>query len=59
MKGFGCTTLDSSTASVVEGVARARMDDDSIQTEMDSVHIGLDGTVSMRVGLDSTINSIS
>ncbi len=56
---FG-TTLDSSMASVVEGVARARMDDDSIETEMGSIHVGSDGTVtSMRVGPDSTIKSIS
>ncbi len=57
---FGSTTSDSSMGSVVEGVARARMDDDSIETETDSVHIGSDGTVtSMPVGLDSTISSIS
>ncbi len=57
---FGSTTLDSSMASVVEGVARARMDDDSIETEMDSVHVGSDVTItSMHVGLDGTINSIS
>ncbi len=54
------TTLDSSMASVVEGVARARMDDDSIETETDSVHVGSDGTVTrMCVGTDGTINSIS
>ncbi len=36
------------------------MDDDSIETETDSVHVGSDGTVtSMRVGPDGTINSIS
>ncbi len=47
-------------ASVVEGVARARTDDDSIETETDSVHVGPDGTVtSMRVGPDGMINSIS
>ncbi len=47
-------------ALVVEGVARARTDDDSIETEMDSVCIGLDSTVSsMRVGPDGMINSIS
>jgi hypothetical protein len=57
---FGTTTLDSSIALVVEGVARARTEDDSIETETDSVHIGSDGTVtSMRVGPDSMINSIS
>ncbi len=57
---FGSTTLDSSIALVVKVVARARTDDDSIETETDSVHIGSDGTVtSMRVGPDGTINSIS
>ena len=36
------------------------MDNDSIETEMDSVHIGLDGTVTrMCVGTNGTINSIS
>ena len=56
---FG-TMLDSSMALVVEGVARACMDDDSIETETDSVHVGSDGTVtSMRVDPDGTINSIS
>jgi hypothetical protein len=42
---FGSTTLDSSMALVVEGAARACRDDDSIETEMDSVNVGLDGTV--------------
>ena len=57
---FGSTTSDSSMALVVEGVARACTDNDSIETETDSVHVGSDGTVtSMRVGPDSTINSIS
>ncbi len=57
---FGTTTLDSSMASVVEGVVRACTDDDSIEMETDSVHVGLDGTVtSMCVGLDGMINSIS
>jgi hypothetical protein len=47
-------------ASVVEGVARARMDNDSIETETDSVHVGSDGTVTrICVGTDGTINSIS
>ncbi len=47
-------------ASAVEGVARARMDNDSIETEKDSLHRGSDGTVtSMHVGPDGTINSIS
>ncbi len=50
---FGSTTSDSSMASVVEGVARTRTDNGSIETEMDSVHVGLDGTVtSMCVGPD-------
>jgi hypothetical protein len=54
------TTSDSSMASVVEGVARARTDDDSIETETGSVHVGLDGTVTrMCVGTEGTINSIS
>ncbi len=54
------TTSDSSMALVVKSVARARTDDDSIETEMDSVHVGSDGTVTrMCVGTDGTINSIS
>jgi hypothetical protein len=54
------TTSDSSMASVVEGVARARTDNDSIETETDSVHVGSDGTVTrMCVGTDGTFNSIS
>ncbi len=57
---FGSTTSDSSIVLVVEVVARARTDDDSIETETDSVHVGSDGTVTrMRVGPDGTINSIS
>ncbi len=56
---FG-TMLDSSMASVVEGVVRARMDVDSIETQVDSVHVGSDGTLTrMCVGPDGTINSIS
>ncbi len=56
---FGATS-DSSMASVVESVARAHTDDDSIETEMESVHIGSDGTVTrMCVGTDGAINSIS
>jgi hypothetical protein len=56
---FG-TTSDSSIALVVEGVARERTDDDSLETQADSVHVGSDGTVTrMCVGPDSTINSIS
>jgi hypothetical protein len=52
---FGSTTSDSSMALVVQGVARERMDDDTIETEMDSVHVGSDGTVtSMHVGPDWT-----
>ncbi len=47
-------------ATVVEGVARARTDDDSIEMEMGLVHVESDGTVTrMCVGGDSTINSIS
>jgi hypothetical protein len=57
---FHSTTSDSSMALVVEGVARARTDDDFIETDTDSVHVGSDGTVtSMPVGPDGTINSIS
>ncbi len=57
---FSSTTLDSHMASVVEGVTRAHMDNDSIETETDSVDVGSDGTVtSMCVGPDSMINSIS
>ncbi len=41
-------------------VARAHTDDDSIETEMDSVHGGLNGTVTSKpVGPDGTINSFS
>jgi hypothetical protein len=54
------TTSDSSMALVVEGVVRARKDDDSIETETGSVHVKSDGMVTrMCVGPDSTINSIS
>ncbi len=57
---FGRTTSDSSIALVVEDVARAGTDDDSIETETDLVHVGSDGTVTrMRVGPDGTVNSIS
>jgi hypothetical protein len=57
---FGSTASDSNMALVVEGVARARMDDDSIETKTDSVHVGSDSTVtSMCVGPDGTTNSIS
>ncbi len=56
---FG-TTSDSSMALVVEGVARAHTDVDSIETQADSVHIGSDGMVTrMCVGPDGMINSIS
>jgi hypothetical protein len=44
---FG-TMSDSSMASVAEGVARAHTDNDSIETEAGSVHVGLDGTVTSR-----------
>jgi hypothetical protein len=54
------TTSDSSMASVVKGVARARTDNDSVETETDSVHVGSDDTVTrMCVGTDGTVNSIS
>jgi hypothetical protein len=58
---FGSTTLDSSSmALVVEGVVRAHMVNDSVETEMDSVHVGSDGMVtSMCIGPHSMINSIS
>jgi hypothetical protein len=53
-------STSSSVVTVVEGVARARMDDDSVETEADSVHVGSDGMVtSICLGLDSMINSIS
>ncbi len=56
---FG-TMSDGSMALVVEGIARVHMDDDSVETETDSVHIGSDGMVtSMHVGPDGTVNSIS
>jgi hypothetical protein len=58
---FGSTTSGSSSiASVVDGVARARMDDDSIDMESALVHVDLDGTVtSICLGPDGKINSIS
>ncbi len=50
----------SSIASVVDGVARACMDDDSIDTEAALVHIDSDGTItSICLGPDGTINSIN
>jgi hypothetical protein len=58
---FGSTMSASiSMASVVDSVVRARTDDGSVETEMESVHVGSDGTVtSMHVGPDGTINSTS
>jgi hypothetical protein len=58
---FGSMTDSSSIASVVDNVARARMDDYSVEmdTGTNSVHVGLDGTVTrVCLGLDSMINSI-
>jgi hypothetical protein len=58
---FGFTTDGSGIALVRDGVARAHMDDDSVEmdTGTNAVHIGLDGTVThVHVGQDSTINSI-
>jgi hypothetical protein len=58
---FGSTTsASSSVVLVVEGVARTQMDDDSVKSEMASVHVGMDGTVtSICLRLNGTINSIS
>jgi hypothetical protein len=58
---FGSTTLDgSSIASIVDGVARARTDDDSVETDIAPTHVDSDGTVtSIRLGPDGTINSMS
>jgi hypothetical protein len=58
---FGSTTGTSSIASVADGVARARVDDDSVEmdTSTTSVHVDLNGTMtSIHLGPDSTINSI-
>ncbi len=55
------TTLDgSSIASVVDCVARARTDDDSVESDIAPTHVDSDGTVtSVHLGPDGTINSIS
>ncbi len=43
---FGSSTLaGGSIASVVECVARAHMDDDSVDTDSASIHVDSDGTV--------------
>ena len=57
---FGSSTGTSSIASVADGVARAHVNDDSVETySTTSVHVDSNGTVtSVRLGLDSTINSI-
>jgi hypothetical protein len=57
---FGSTLASSSIASVADGVARARVNDDSVELDTTTVHVDLDGTVtSFCLGLDGTINSIS
>ncbi len=58
---FGSTTLASSSiALVVDGVAQAPMDDDSVETDTALVHVDLDGMVtSVCLGLDGMIKSIS
>jgi hypothetical protein len=57
---FGSSTGTSSIASVADGVARARVDDDSVETDgTTSVHVDSNGMVtSVRLGPDSTINFI-
>ncbi len=58
---FGSSTGTSSIASVADGIARARVDDDSVEmdTSTTSVHVDSNGMVtSVRLGLDGRINSI-
>ncbi len=56
----GSTSAGSSIASVVEGVARVHMDDDSIEMELALIYIDSDGMVtSICLGLNGTINSTS
>ena len=58
--GSSTTSDGSSIASVVDGVARAHTDDDSVERDTASTHVDSDGTVtSVRLGPDGTINSIS
>jgi hypothetical protein len=58
--GSSTTSDGSSIASEVDGVARARTDDDSVEKDTASTHVDSDGTVtSVRLGPDGTINSIS
>ncbi len=53
---FGSTmSANSIMVLVVEGVARAHVDDDSIEMETDLVHLGLDGTVT-SIHLDPDSN---
>jgi hypothetical protein len=61
-----CWTLQSqaclicSIASVVKVVARAHVDDDSVENDLASVHIDWDGMVtSIQIDHNGTINSIS
>ena len=60
---FGSTTDSSSIASVADGVARARVDNDSVETgtSTTSIHVDSDGTVTSAHlgGPDGMINSIS
>jgi hypothetical protein len=58
---FGSTTLaGSSIALVADGIARACMDHDSVETNTASVHVDLDYMVtSVCLGPDGMINSIS
>jgi hypothetical protein len=58
---YGSSTLaGSSIASVVNGVARACVDNDSVEANSLSVQIDSYGTVtSIHLGPESTINSIS
>jgi hypothetical protein len=56
---FGSMTDGSSIASVADGVARACMNDDTVETDTALVHIDSDGTVtSVCLGPDGMINSI-
>jgi hypothetical protein len=58
---FGSSMSGSSSiASVMDGLAWAHMDDDSVETDIALTHIDSDGMVTgVRLDLDGTINSIS
>jgi hypothetical protein len=57
---FGSTSASSSIASVADGVARARVNNDSVEMDTTLVHIDMDGMLtSVCLGPDGTINSIS